>query len=168
MFEADAWRIWWWGPVVSLAHWFSCGLPAPRKHRSFLWSEPSSTLTRSPTILCLLFLSTFVSSGSAFLVYIRIYLYIYRYVYMFFLVPPPVSPGAASSLPQALVASSTLRCDYTATGVWGGCLHKGTGVLALGFLLRSWTASKPVLLALQFKLGIFLLFLSYICFTVNT
>lgn len=149
MFKADAWRIWWWGCVVSLAH---CNLHVVclhlkyRIHRCILWSEPSSMLTRSPTILCLPFLSNFVSSGSPFLVYI-----------FFSGSHTCVSPGAASSLP----------CHLFHTQMW---LHSHWSV---GKLLaqRHWSSwlclfcpeveplQTPVILALQFKLRIFLLFL---------
>lgn len=74
-----------------------------------------------------------------------------------------------SSLLQALVASSTLRWDSTATGAWGSCLHKGTGALGFGFFtqFKLWIFLLFSLKALQFKLWIFLLFLFSVCFPVN-
>lgn len=100
---------------------------------TLLWSEPLSVSTRRPTVLCLPFLSACGSSGSPFLVY--------------FLSGSPscVSPGAASSLPQVLVASSTLRCDYATAGAWRSCLHKGTGALGFGFFTQKLSGFKYLL-----------------------
>lgn len=108
--------------------------------------------TGSPTILCLPFLSTFVSSGSPFL------------VYFFSGSPSCVSPGAAS--PHLLFLAQTWPCSPWSVGkllaqrLWSSWLW--------AFYSEVELLQTPVILALQLKLWISLLFLFCVCFTINT
>lgn len=136
MFEADAWRIWWWGRVVILAncclHVFCLHLKY-RIHRCIyeVFHEVYPSQQGAQQFSVCLFSLLFCLLG-------------HHSFYIFFSGSHScVSPsGGASSLPQALVSSSMLRHDHTATEAWGGYWTKALELLALDFLVRSWTASN--------------------------
>lgn len=92
-YEADAWRVGWYGYAIRLAHCFLHSVCVCE----ILYSEPSPLCKRSPTSLCLPFLFAFVSCGSL--------------LYFFSGSLSYVSPGAMSSSQHTLIASSTLRCE---------------------------------------------------------
>lgn len=88
---------------------------------------------------------------------------------IFFLIPTPACHMVER--PQCCKPSSPLpHSDGIPQPLGHGeaACTKALELLALGFLLRSWTASNTSYFGLQFKLWIFLLFLFFVCFTVNT
>lgn len=138
MFEADAWRIWWWGRVVILAncclHVFCLHLKY-RIHRCiyevFHEVYPSQQGAQQ---FCLPFLSTFLSSGSPFLLY-------FFFWFPFLRVTWWRSIFTATSPRQLFHAQTWPHSHWS----MGRLLDKGTGALGFGFLSQKLNCFKHLL-----------------------